>query len=65
MAQSKCAHYEMIKTKLKQIQAVFVDGNIIESGFEDVVSSADSITEVSSFYTVFAIEVSLPNVIHH
>ncbi|VDK28053.1 unnamed protein product [Gongylonema pulchrum] len=45
LAQSKCAHYEMIRTKLKLIQAAVSDGNVVESGFEDVISSADSITE--------------------
>uniref|UniRef100_A0A915PXV1 UDENN domain-containing protein n=1 Tax=Setaria digitata TaxID=48799 RepID=A0A915PXV1_9BILA len=46
MVHDKCSHYEMIKRKLKQIHATVIgDGNIIESGFEDVISSADSISE--------------------
>lgn len=46
----------MIRTKLKQIHAAVAgDSNIVESGFEDVISSADSIAEVSFlfFFLVF------------
>uniref|UniRef100_A0A1I7W3V9 Uncharacterized protein n=1 Tax=Loa loa TaxID=7209 RepID=A0A1I7W3V9_LOALO len=46
MVHGKCSHYEIIRTKLKQIHAAIAgDSNIVESGFEDVISSADSITE--------------------
>uniref|UniRef100_A0A7I4KKB3 EF-hand domain-containing protein n=1 Tax=Brugia malayi TaxID=6279 RepID=A0A7I4KKB3_BRUMA len=46
MVHGKCSHYEMIRTKLRQIHAAVAgENNIVESGFEDVISSADSITE--------------------
>ncbi|VDO46259.1 unnamed protein product [Onchocerca flexuosa] len=46
MVQGKCSHYEMIRAKLKQIHAAVAgDSNIVESGFEDVISSADSTAE--------------------
>ncbi|CAG9533510.1 unnamed protein product [Cercopithifilaria johnstoni] len=46
MVHGKCSHYEMIRTKLKQIHAAVTgDNNIVESGFEDVISSADSTAE--------------------
>lgn len=54
MVHGKCYHYEMIRTKLKQIHAAVTgDSNIVESGFEDVISSADSIVEVSAFYPLY------------
>ncbi|KAM3726564.1 Ninein [Dirofilaria immitis] len=46
MVHAKCSHYEIMRTKLKQIYAVVAgDSNIVESGFEDVISSADSTAE--------------------
>uniref|UniRef100_A0A0R3RWB8 EF-hand domain-containing protein n=1 Tax=Elaeophora elaphi TaxID=1147741 RepID=A0A0R3RWB8_9BILA len=46
MVHGNCSHYEMIRTKLKQIHAAVTgDSNIVESGFEDIISSADSIAE--------------------
>ncbi|VBB26201.1 unnamed protein product [Acanthocheilonema viteae] len=46
MVHGKCSHYEMIRTKLKQIHAAVTgDNNTVESGFEDVISSADSVAE--------------------
>uniref|UniRef100_A0A8R1TU56 EF-hand domain-containing protein n=1 Tax=Onchocerca volvulus TaxID=6282 RepID=A0A8R1TU56_ONCVO len=46
MVHGKCSHYEMIRIKLKQIHAAVAgDNNIVESGFEDVISSADSTAE--------------------
>lgn len=54
MVHGKCSHYEMIRTKLKQIHAAVTgDSNIVESGFEDIISSADSIAEVSAFISFF------------
>ncbi|VDN01027.1 unnamed protein product [Thelazia callipaeda] len=55
MTHDQCSHYQIITTKLKQIYAaVGGDGNIGESGFEDFLSSADSITEVT-FHIFFRV----------
>lgn len=47
---TKCGRCELIDNKLKLLQSSFTcDGNITESGIEDLGSSADSSLEVVKF----------------